>query len=304
MKACFCHSEEAVVRMPDMGSLGVHLSHEMLGHLVDYHLWGRLPGKHQTLAILMRVADFLGDVAILQNVAQQLGVPVESLQNTQSYQSVKKIFRDYLRRMEYGFQKFHRGKCIACYKTVDERTCEQVVEEAALPVDLRRHIHTHLCCCDALIHRRCLETLEKPSCPLCKAEWALLPCCLCFRPISADTLNVPEVYKMFKEGLKNKTSCCKADLHPECRKRLSGCCPICKVKLDDNGLPKNSELDAMEYVFISRSLYLNEECRKAQSSPFHSQPNWPTPNDESLPRVEAPFTFRLPHENTTGTFRR
>ena len=50
----------------------------MLDHLIDYHLWGRLPGKHQTLTILMRVADFLGKMAILQNVAQQLGVPVET----------------------------------------------------------------------------------------------------------------------------------------------------------------------------------------------------------------------------------
>ena len=44
---------------------------------------------------------------------------------------------------------------------------------------------------------------------------------------------------------------------------LSGRCPACQV--DENGSPQYSEMDAIEYLLISRSIYLNVEQSKGKA---------------------------------------
>ena len=74
-------------------------------------------------------------------------------------------------------------------------------------------------CCSQIFHRSCLEYIT--SCPFCTVAWGGLRCASCgYYTTSKED---KELYCFFKRRRGNRMICCGADVHFECKKKLSIC---------------------------------------------------------------------------------
>ena len=244
------------------------LSHLILSSLISYHLYQNLPTDAGQVALIMRAADYLGDVWAVRHFSREYCLKPESLLVVLPFKRQKTMIMDTFRRLEHVLKKFHRGNCCPCDECVDETTCKQMHPL----LDTTQQPHLHLACCNNLVHEHCLQTVQSPLCPSCNTPWRSLPCCVCRHHILPNDGSVYTNYRQFVNGLHYRTKCCGADMHPDCFDVFSGPCTICQAEWDSDRRPVLQNKEATEHVFITRSVRKNLQYRR-EGTHYFFQPD-------------------------------
>ena len=85
-QACYrYYTDNRPIHIPDMRPVGLYISHDLLKQLIEFHQHSTLPVDPGTVALIMRVADFLGDVWALEEFSRQYCIPSRYLLSVNSY---------------------------------------------------------------------------------------------------------------------------------------------------------------------------------------------------------------------------
>lgn len=224
---------------------------------------------------------------MLEKFAYNYSIPVDSLRAINSYRSQKSSIRAVYRRINYVYERFHRGSCCICHEQVEESSCMQLnlVVDSTLST---KPPHLHLVCCNSFAHEHCIKKLASPVCPACNSGWRMLVCGVCHKHMSKPDITVYEMYLAFMTGFEFRTKCCKADIHPQCFDYVSGSCPVCQVELDKDCQPIFENRGGSDYVYLTRALRLNEKHRR-EATHYSLRPDWATGIiDDSVPFNQYP----------------
>ena len=89
---------------------------------------------------------------------------------------------------------------------------------------------TFVLCCNREFHLNCAKAYNK--CPYCREPWVGLGCCVCGRTCTPEGQFPYEAYATL---VSQRMSCCSADVHAVCKRRVRKC-PACSLELR-NGCP-------------------------------------------------------------------
>ena len=98
--------------------------------------------------------------------------------------------------------------------------CKQIVEQDST---------VRVMCCKRSFHGRCIKSERK--CPYCREPWVALPCCFCHKTFNLTGCH----YESYSTLVRNRMTCCKADIHEHCRQFVIAQCQNCQ----SSGVPAN-----------------------------------------------------------------
>jgi hypothetical protein len=166
------------------------------------------PQTFGTLAHQVMAADTLGDDTFVHFIADAVKVSPTRLDTSHTSQEIGKVVWDRmcLRNAVPSLQDTPHTTCYGCRGEFSDKDILATV------------------CCERAFHGRCLLGLR--SCPFCTIAWGGLRCVGC----GGHTVRrgEQELHCSIVRRRLNRMSCCGADVHLQCKNRLSHC-PGCGV---------------------------------------------------------------------------
>ena len=168
--------------------------------------------RHNILVSHIIAADALGMDHFLAYVGEKLCLPTTRFDMSNEREWIQKVVRDRYRlslitQLDYP----PRETCYVCKKLL-------VVSE----------IRTFVSCCNREFHLNCVKACNK--CPYCREPWVGLRCSVCGRTCTPKGQFPYEVYATL---VLQRMSCCSADVHTLCKRRVGQKYTVCSVELCD-----------------------------------------------------------------------
>lgn len=166
----------------------------------------KFPERFGILVSHITAADTLGADEFLEYVGRKLCLPIARFDLSNDIDTIYNVVRDRYRLARVVKLKFPPSD--TCY----------VCKLALKPSEIQSGVD----CCSMEFHRNCLK--GRKGCPYCRTPWISLRCCVCGKTCTPTEQFLHDSYasRMF-----NRMSCCSADTHDMCRRKISGKCPAC-----------------------------------------------------------------------------
>ena len=94
-QACFLYNgDNRAIRIPDMKPVGLYISHDLIEQSITFRLHEELPVEPWTVALIMGVVDFFGNVWVVEEFAREYCIPSQFFLLVNSYRTQKSRIRD------------------------------------------------------------------------------------------------------------------------------------------------------------------------------------------------------------------
>ena len=187
-----------------------------MGALIHFNQYNYIFPKFNFNLLISHVmtADILGADDFMEYVGEKLCLPTTRFNLSNSSDAIFKAVRDRYRlsrKVQLGYPP--QDLCYSCKGTLNSAT--YTVE-----------------CCGMEFHSRCLKTCKK--CPYCHTPWVSLKCVVC--RFSCMPQKQQSLYRSYSARMKSRMTCCSADIHDECKRKVVNKCPACETEFI-NGFP-------------------------------------------------------------------